>query len=57
MIIQKNEVFLILRVFELDDDINVNEICDFFMNAIKAVNVNVIVINVNVTVNANVIVI
>ena len=50
-------MFSVLKVFELNDDISVNEINDSSINVMKAVNVNVIMINVNVTVNIDVTVI
>ena len=47
-------MFFILKVSELNNNINVSEISDFFMNAMKVINVNVIIINVNVILNADV---
>ena len=50
-------MFFILKVSELNDNINVNEISDSFINAMKVINVNVIIISINITVNVSVIVI
>ena len=47
-------MFSVLKVFELNNDINVNKADDSFINAIKAVNVNIIMINVNVIINVNI---
>ena len=50
-------MFFILKVSKLNDDINVSETDDSFINVIKVMNINVIIMNINITVNTNVIMI